>query len=313
MPVDEFMQLALVHPEYGYYIKQNPLGAKGDFTTAPEISQVFGELIALWVVDKIVSLNTNQPIQIVELGAGRGTLMADILRVIQKLVPQIYDTLKVVIIETSPALIKIQQQALERHNVTHNSNLGDLPNLPTIFIGNEFFDALPIKQFLELDGQLKEQCIKVDNGHLSFSLDLSKGKIYEVCPLAQTIMQRVSKHIQAYGVGGLFIDYGYKQGSSDTLQAVKNHKYHDVLQDIGDADITAHVDFGALIDIADKHGLSANYSTQGEFLSRLGIDIRTQILCKNKPHQQQLEIQNATSRLISPNQMGELFKVLEVD
>ena len=286
MPIDRFMELALSHPEHGYYMKRDPFGAKGDFTTAPEISQIFGEMIAVWAITAWEKIGSPAQVAVMEIGAGRGTLMADFLRAIKVMPsfkPQIH------IVDISPTLTQIQQEKIGVNNAVWHKQIPKL-DVPTIVIANEFFDALPIKQFV--NGV--ERKILTDGTNLYFSLPAEDGLIKEVCHAATSIMNRLSNEAAA----GIIIDYGYILESSkiDTLQALKGHKFHSVLEYIGDADITAHVDFHALAKLCKKPKIT----TQRNFLLAHGADVRAKMLGKEAD----------LERLISTTQMGNLFKVL---
>jgi SAM-dependent MidA family methyltransferase len=294
MPIDRYMELSNTH----YYSTRDPLGADGDFTTAPEISQIFGEIIAIWTIEKWVALGSPAEFALVELGAGRGTLMADLLRaarVMPVFQPQIH------IVEISPILREKQRAKLTRHpealaegskilRYAQNDRFiwhEQIPklNVPTIIIANEFFDALPIKQFS--DGV--ERKITLENGTLKFTLPAKN--IVEASPISEKIMTEIAANYS----GGIIIDYGYIMGSGDTFQALQNHKYVNPLENCGEADLTAHVNFSRLAEIC-----GGRITTQGEFLLHYGGAIRAKKLGREADF----------ARLVSPEQMGELFKVL---
>ncbi len=305
--VAEYMELALAHPEYGYYMQRDPLGAGGDFTTAPEISQVFGEIIGVWLAHQWQVIDAPQEAALVELGAGRGTLMADILRA-TKNVKGFHDAVSVHLVEISPALKQKQWKTLagKHPRIEWHESIDTLPELPLLLIANEFFDTLPIRQFIGDDERMVELD---DNGDLCFS---AAGKIRETCEPAISITKEIAQHIAQHGGGALIIDYGYMNGEQgDTLQAMKNHAYHPVLADAGNADITAHVDFLALARAAQEAGAIAHdIVPQGAFLMRLGAGERTTKLCEISNHAQQKSLIAGLKRLASPEEMGELFKVL---
>ena len=288
MPVDRYMQLCLTHPEYGYYMKQDPFGAGGDFTTAPEISQIFGEMIGIWAITRWERAKQPQECAVVELGPGRGTLMVDFLRAIRnvpKFTPEIH------MVEISPYLREMQRRKLQNHTVNWHDEFPKL-NIPTIVIANEFFDALPIKQFV---GE-KERKIIETKGELAFNLKVKSGIVKETCLSGIALMEKITAN--PHVIAGIIIDYGYQQSQGiDTLQAVKKHKYHDVLANPGEADLTAHVDFNALSRAAKK---PCRFYSQSEFLLAHGAVPRAKVLNKEKD----------LLRLTDPKQMGELFKVL---
>ena len=279
LPVDTYMEICNTH----YYATRDPFGTKGDFTTAPEISQIFGEMIGIWAITEWEKLKRPKDIAIMELGPGRGTLMADLLRAI-KIAPEFQP--EVHMVEFSPTLQEMQKKTLSKYNVTWHTEIPQLKK-KTLLVANEFFDALPIKQFTP-DG---ERLIHEKDGELYFN---SNEVTIEICPLLKPIMQDISKQCAA----GIIIDYGYfTPKGADSLQAVKNHKYHNLLEDPGEADLTSHVNFAELAANCQK---KPRLMTQREFLLAYGADVRAQIIGK----QQDLE------RLTAPDQMGELFKVL---
>jgi SAM-dependent MidA family methyltransferase len=283
MAVDRYMELCNTH----YYATRDPFGAKGDFTTAPEISQIFGEMLGVWAIMEWEKLKRPKKIAIMELGPGRGTLMADLLRAI-KLAPEFQPEIHLV--EFSPTLREMQKKTLSKHKVEWHEEIPKL-NMKTLVIANEFFDALPIKQYTP-EG---ERLIYEKDGELFFNAnDVS----IELSPLSKTIMQDISASTAA----GAIIDYGYfTPKGADTLQAVKDHKYHNVLEDPGEADLTAHVNFAELAaNCLTSGNKKPRLMTQREFLLAYGADVRAKILGK----------ENDLERLIAPGQMGELFKVL---
>jgi len=327
--VAEYMDLSLAHPQFGYYMRKDPFGSKGDFITAPEISQIFGELLGAWLADTWLQIGSPSPCLLRELGPGRGTLMADILRSTAK-VTGFHDALQIIMVETSPILREKQQETLKNlhSNIKWSTDLNKLPVLPLLLVANEFFDALPIRQFIRTETGLCERIISLDPQNperFCFALQqmgirLVKGGAYsedkeivETCPIARIIMGQIASHIKKYSGAGIVIDYGYTGGShGNTLQAVKNHGFHPVLENAGEADITAHVDFDALREILQENQV-AHYDVipQGVFLSRIGAEIRARNLIQAAATSQQAaEILNAINRLVSPMEMGTLFKTL---
>lgn len=330
MPLDAFMDLALAHPEHGYYRTRDPLGREGDFTTAPEISQMFGELLGLWTVDMWQKLGAPNAFNLIEFGPGRGTLMADALRA-AKLVPAFIDAANVVFLETSPALRAEQQKRVP--DALWIETVNALPAGPCIILANEFFDALPIKQFQKTDKGWQERCVALqsspneDTPAFKYSLaaaratpptlatkvrDAPEGSIAETCPLAQTIMKQMRDHFEVNSGAALIIDYGYKRSAAgDSFQALKKHKFIDPLADPGEADLTAHVDFEALTQPFDT-GTYYGPVEQGPFLKALGIQARANALCANASEHQRDDIASALKRLTDPGAMGSLFKVMAV-
>ncbi len=319
------MKLALTSEEYGYYANQNPFGVDGDFITAPEISQMFGEIVAAWIIDKLLSVEANNTrFQLIELGAGRGTLLADCLRIISKF-SSIAQKLDVIIIEASNQLIQVQKDRLSKYsgfNIRWQNNLDNLKNHFTLFIANEFFDALPIQQYQKIENQWYERIVVYNNKTdlLEFGLSKDKANIaadiqadfFEKSEESIAIMNLICEQIKQNHGAALIFDYGYFAGYADTLQAVKAHKFHPVLQDVGKADITAHVNFGALNKVAEDKGLLSRLATQRDFLIANGILIRAEKLMLQANDAQKEQIKSALHRLISVEEMGELFKVIEI-
>jgi NADH dehydrogenase [ubiquinone] 1 alpha subcomplex assembly factor 7 len=318
--IAQFMNEALAHPEHGYYQKQDPFGASGDFITAPEISQVFGELIGIWCADTWVAMGGGK-IAIAELGPGRGTLMQDLLRG-TKHIPNFHTNISIHMVETSPALTVIQQQKLSAYkNISWHQTIDSLPDEPLLIIANEFFDALPIIQYQKAHDGWHERLVGLDNtGELAIVLSSSMGDIFgdaadgavlEICPQGIAIVQSLATRIAKHGCGALIIDYGYATTDyRSTLQALKAHKYHNIFDNIGDADITAHVDFAAIAAAAKNIVNVSDVVTQGSLLLALGIKIREKQLLEKATAAQQADIISSTDRLINPEQMGSLFKAI---
>jgi len=334
LSVASFMAQALSDTQAGYYTTRDPLGTKGDFTTAPEISQMFGELIGLWCADYVLAeLRTAERLHLIELGPGRGTLMNDALRALSS-VPGLSQRLCVSLVEISPALREKQKETLLRWRQTMPIDWhGDLDgalrasDAPILLIANEFFDALPIRQFVRTKTGWQERMIGLDEtGGLAFKLagapvalaDLPQAKakasedaVIELCPAGEALAGTIGAALAERGGGGLIIDYGYARSApGDTLQAVRAHEYHPVLKAPGEADLTAHVDFEALARAAESAGAIAwSPLDQGPFLQALGIDQRTERLAAaNAGHAEQ--VQKARDRLCSEDEMGSLFKAV---
>lgn len=325
--IAEYMELALGHPEFGYYKKQRVFGAEGDFTTSPEISQVFGEMIGVWCVEAWAQLGAG-PVALVELGPGRGTLMSDLLRATRS-IDGFHDALTIHMVETSPALANQQYNTL-RHmhpRIEWLDHIGQLPaQKPLIIVANEFFDALPIRQHVKTADGLCERRVGWDEATQAFVFTLSPpglslaksstiipdGTVMESSPASRDLMRELVHKLRDQRGAALIIDYGYLgDAHQDTLQAVKNHVYHPVLKEPGEADITAHVDFASLMKIAYTEGMRTHgLSTQGRFLVKLGADVRLEALVKRAEPEQRDALISGVTRLISPQAMGELFKVL---
>lgn len=316
----DYMADCLMHPVHGYYTTRDPLGQGGDFITAPEISQMFGELIGLSLAQAWLDQGSPAQITLAEPGPGRGTLMADVLRA-TKAVPGFHAALTVHFIETSPVLRTSQAQCVP--GAIWHDTITTLPDQPLFVIANEFFDALPIRQFVREGGGWRERMVGVADGKLSLGLsptapiaaaehrleDTKDGDIIEICPALAGITQSISEKIATHGGAALIIDYGDWQSLGDTLQALRGHAHTDPLTDPGACDLTAHVDFAAIA----RHASPAKYtrlSTQGVFLERLGITERAQNLARAL-HGPALESHiKAHRRLTHPAEMGDLFKVM---
>ncbi|NQV46219.1 MAG: SAM-dependent methyltransferase [Rhodospirillaceae bacterium] len=333
LSIAEYMGLALGHPEYGYYRRGDPFGVDGDFITAPEISQMFGEIIGLWAAVMWQVAGSPKSFNLVELGPGRGTLMADMLRA-SAMMEGFGDAVSVHMVETSPAMRTLQEQSLKDSPLTRaaqwHDSLDSVPDGPLIVIGNEFLDALPIEQYFRAGDYWCPRVVDVkpDGDGLCFVLlppfdqvDLPPGladakpdSMIEFCPAGLDLATDISRRIAGHGGAALFIDYGHsKSGSSETLQAVKAHEFHDPLTDPGEADLTAHVDFGALAQRVFASGARAHGPvTQGKFLEDLGIFERADMLLESATEEQAEDIKGALKRLTGGHEMGALFKVLAI-
>lgn len=328
MPVSRFMAEALTHPTLGYYASRDPFGRDGDFITAPEISQMFGELIGMWCAHGWQQLGQPSAFLLVELGPGRGTLMADAIRACRG-VPGFLDAVDIRLVEVSPALREQQRNALAGIDITWHADIAELPDAPLLLIANEFFDALPIRQFQRHDDHWHERLINAGPAGLAYVLSpqpvadkllppavrqAPPDSIVELSPARAGVMTEIAARMTAAGGLGLVVDYGYaRTAPGDTLQAVKGHARHPVLQAPGTADITSHVDFQALTEAAVSAGAAAHGPLpQGRFLERLGIAARAAALSVKATPAQAAAIESATARLTGADQMGVLFKVLAV-
>ncbi|KQZ87265.1 ATP synthase subunit beta [Mesorhizobium sp. Root157] len=331
IPVSEYMALCLFDPREGYYTTREPFGAAGDFITAPEVSQMFGELIAVWLYQAWSAIGRPMPVTLAEIGPGRGTLMKDMLRTFERLDPAFFRNAAFAMIEASPRLAETQKQTLASMpaNVSWHESIVTLPPNPLLIVGNELFDAVPIRQFVRKGVGWRERMVGLsDNDDLAFfsgvaSLDPSllpedahdapEGTIVEIAPARSALMDLVAARVAADGGAGLFIDYGHLEpGVGDTLQAMKDHAYQDVLASPGEADLTAHVDFAALAETARAHGLSARLATQGDFLLTMGLLERAGRLGANADDAVRGKISGEVERLAGASQMGDLFKVLAI-
>ncbi len=321
MRLDRFMDLALGHPVHGYYMTRDPFGRAGDFTTAPEISQMFGEVIGALFVEIWRQMGAPAPFHLLECGPGRGTLMADMLRVMSKSAPDMLAAVNVHMLEMSPVLKARQAEALAVYNnVTWHEHLSTVPaDAPLLMIGNEFLDALPIRQFIMTAEGWREravgeglQFVEIETPDAPLYRGAKPGEIYELAPARTKFMQEIFKRLKTQGGYSLWLDYGYtKPGPGDTLQALRGHKYVPVLEDPGQADITAHVDFAVLAAAAKAADLCSHGPvTQGEFLQDLGIEARAAALSVKASPVQQDDIEKALHRLTHSDEMGALFKVI---
>jgi NADH dehydrogenase [ubiquinone] 1 alpha subcomplex assembly factor 7 len=329
IPVSRYMALALGHPRHGYYMTRDPFGAAGDFVTAPEISQMFGELIGIWCAEVWHAMGEPAHVHLVELGPGRGTLMSDLLRA-AKVVPAFRSSLDVHLVETSPVLAEAQHRTLSDAGVPvrWHKDAAALPDGPLIVVANEFIDALPIDQLVKTDAGWHERKVGLKDDKLAFALDpaplpriedglpaqlrgAQTGALLESRDL--TPVRELTTRIASHGGSALLIDYGHlRSGFGDTLQAVRSHTVVDPLENPGEADLTAHVDFEQLAIAAMQAGLhTLGPVTQGAFLRALGIDTRAERLKRDQSRETADAVDAALARLAAPSPgMGELFKVL---
>lgn len=328
----DYMQACLSDPDHGYYRVRDPLGALGDFITAPEISQVFGELIGIWSLSVWNSLGQPGPFKLIELGPGRGTMLNDALRA-ARILPGFLKNTSVHLTETSPVLRDKQKELLSHHAVEfswHDDPENIAPG-PSIIVANEFLDALPIHQLVFRGGKWFERMIGLDSkDELMFIHALkpftnhniiprlpqkvTDGDILEIRPAVSEVIRMLKKRSTLHPVVALFIDYGHSQTAyGDTFQAIKNHKFYPPLKTPGEADLTSHVDFGALKELANKSGMRTyGPLTQSHFLQKLGIQQRTEQLVKSSTPDKRRGIVEGVERLVAAGKMGELFKVLVV-
>jgi SAM-dependent MidA family methyltransferase len=321
LTVERYMGLCLQR----YYGSRDPLGRTGDFTTAPEISQMFGELLGLWAAATWQIMGCPGSFRLVELGPGRGTLMSDALRATAR-VPGFREAASVHLVETSLALRERQAAMLARAGAaaSWHSTFNEVPPGPAIVIANEFFDALPVRQFVRTERGWCERLVGLNKGRLTFGLaadpepglpDTGRaGEVLEVAAAGTRVAEELAARLVREGGGALIVDYGYwGPGSGDTLQAVKRHAFADPLEDPGEADLTAHVDFAQLARGAATAG-AAVYGPvpQGGFLAALGIQARAAALKTRASPAQAADIDAALHRLTAPDAMGELFKVLAI-
>ena len=322
--VARFMEMALTEPDLGYYMTRDPFGTEGDFTTAPEISQMFGEMIGLWAVVTWEAMGSPAPFVLAELGPGRGTLMADALRV-ARLRPQFIAAARIALVESSPALRARQKTTLAGHAPDWFDRFEDLPGGPMILLANEFFDALPVRQFVRRGAAWHERLVDAAEGHFRFVTgapvardDLptvaDEDAIAELNEAGTVLAHAIGRRLAVQGGAAVAIDYGHAMSAAgETLQAVRAHDYADPLTDPGSADITAHVDFAALARAAQAAGAQTfGPVPQGWFLAALGVLRRAERLAEGKDDKSRAMIETALKRLIAPSEMGNLFKVLAI-
>jgi len=328
IPVSRYMALCLSDPRHGYYTTRDPLGAAGDFTTAPEISQMFGELIGLWCAEVWRAMGAPRLFCLAELGPGRGTLMKDLLRA-AKVVPDFARAAEIHLIETSPVLTERQKHTLAETGarIHWHANADSLPEGPLIAVANEFVDALPIDQFVKTKEGWRERRVGIAGGKLAFGLDqaIVPGIAESLPPrlrkaFADSVLERrdlaplrgLARRVVKFGGAALIVDYGHRRTTlAHTLQAVRAHEFADPLELPGEADLTSLVDFEALANTVGALGAKpCGPIAQGVFLRRLGIEPRAQRLKQNADPKTRADIDAALHRLVGeqPRQMGELFK-----
>ncbi|QPC91274.1 class I SAM-dependent methyltransferase [Mesorhizobium sp. INR15] len=331
IPVNEYMALCLFDPRDGYYTTREPFGAAGDFITAPEISQMFGELVAVWLYQAWLAAGRPKPVTIAEIGPGRGTLMKDMLRTLSRLDPTLSTAASFALVETSPRLTEVQKQTLSglQAKMDWHETIDTLPRTPLFIVGNELFDAVPVRQFIRAGAGWRERMVGLDDddalrffagaGSVEAALlptdaeHAPQGAIVEIAPARTALMTALAERIARHGGAGLFLDYGHLQpGIGDTLQALRQHSHEDVLANPGEADLTSHVDFHALAATARAHGLDAHLSTQGGFLIAMGLLERAGQLGASADEAGREAISAQVERLAGPQAMGDLFKVLAI-
>jgi NADH dehydrogenase [ubiquinone] 1 alpha subcomplex assembly factor 7 len=332
MPVWRYMELCLMHPEHGYYVSRDPLGREGDFTTAPEVSQMFGELLGLWAASVWKSIGAPSAFRLIELGPGRGTMMADALRALRVL-PPLYQTISVHLVEINSVLRDKQRQTLSGlGNIAWHDTIDAVPEGPSIIFANEYFDVLPIHQAVKRESGWHERVVELDaNGRLAFGAAPAPtprfevllppllraapvGAVFEWRPDAE--MMKIATRLRDQDGAALIIDYGHlRSDAGDTFQAIARHSFTDPLKAPGQADVTAHVDFQALARAAEDLGARVHGPvTQGDFLQRLGIETRAATLMSKASPEISSDISAALKRLTGGGRggMGSMFKVLGV-
>ena len=332
MPVARYMQLCLAHPEHGYYLKRDPLGREGDFITAPEVSQMFGELIGLWAASVWSAMGAPEQVKFIELGPGRGTMMADALRALRVL-PPLYQSLTIHMVEVNPVLREKQRSTLSGvRNITWHDSIDDVLDGPAVIFANEYFDVLPIHQMVKRETGWHERTVELDKneklvfGHMGeptprFEVLLPPlvreapvGAIFEWRPDKE--IMKIARRVREQDGAALIIDYGHlRSDAGDTFQAIARHSFTDPLRNPGQADVTAHVDFQALARAAEDLGARVHGPvTQGDFLKRLGIETRAATLMAKATPEVSADIDGALKRLTETGRggMGSLFKVIGI-
>ncbi len=326
MSIADYMAECLLHPEHGYYATRDPFGRQGDFITAPEISQMFGELLGLALAQSWLDQGRPSPFTLAELGPGRGTLMADMLRA-TRAVPGFRQAARVVLVEASRTLRQVQRQTLEDEGVSWIGAAAELPEAPLFLVANEFFDALPIRQFTRAEGGWSERQVALEGERLVLKLappaplaalehrlaDTRPGDIVETCQPALPIVSELARRIARHGGAALIVDYGGWRSLGDTWQALRTHRPEDPLANPGEADLTAHVDFEPLARAARAEGAACSALVpQGVLLERLGITERARRLAAGLSGARLEAHVAAHRRLTHPQEMGTLFKALAI-
>tara|TARA_B100001989_G_scaffold174546_1_gene126121 strand:- start:780 stop:1820 length:1041 start_codon:yes stop_codon:yes gene_type:complete len=326
IPLDKFIYKSLYDKDYGYYIKKNPLGKKGDFITSPNISILFSEMISIWLISFWESLKKPKKINIVELGAGNGEMMSQIIKTLGNF-NEISLSANFLIIEKSPLLLKIQQNIIDKKKVSWIKNFKDIPKAPTIFLANEFFDAFPIKQFLKKSNNWYEKYISFKKNKFEvynkkvpskiiekyLGKDIKKENFVEYSPSAMKFVNKISNFIFKNNGGLLMIDYGFTSGKmKNTLQSVEKHRKINFLENPYNSDITHLINFKLYKKEFANSNLKSLITTQGNFLIKLGILKRAEIISKNYKFIKKADIFYRVKRLIDEKYMGSLFKVLFV-
>ena len=326
-PLDEFIDLSLYSKKFGYYMKKNPFGKEGDFITAPNISRLFSEMIAIWIVSFWQSLGSPKKFNLVELGAGNGEMMKILIESFKNF-PIFLDSCCFVIHEKSPTLKKIQKKKLIKTKIIWISKIEEIKKIPSIFIANEFFDSIPIKQFRKKNNLWYEKFVSLKDPKKAFffekKIDIKKVEkkinfkisqnqnFVEYSAKGLEYLKNISKIIKKNSGGLLLIDYGYNDKKMrNTLQAVSNHKFANILNNIGNVDITHNINFNFFKKFIQRmNGLKLNLTTQKNFLIKMGIKQRAEQISKNQNFLKKADIYYRLKRLIDEKQMGNLFRVL---
>ena len=327
LPLDKFINFSLYNKRFGYYMKKNPFGKEGDFITAPNISRLFSEMIAVWIISFWQSLGSPKKFNLIELGAGNGELMKVLIESFKNF-PVFFNSCNIIIHEKSNSLKKIQKKKFIKSKIIWLSKFNKINNYPCIFIANEFFDAMPIKQFTKKQNLWFEKFVNIKNQKNAYFLEkkvdikkierkinfkISQNQNFiEYSEVGIKYLKNISEIIKKNNGGLLLIDYGYTNGKmKNTLQAVSKHKFANILDDIGNVDITHNINFNLFKKYTEKMGgLKNNLTTQKKFLIKMGIRERAEIISRNQNFLKKSQIYYRLKRLIDDNQMGNLFKVM---
>tara|TARA_B100001063_G_scaffold220969_1_gene226242 strand:+ start:763 stop:1809 length:1047 start_codon:yes stop_codon:yes gene_type:complete len=325
--LDKFINYSLYNKNIGYYMKKNPFGKDGDFITAPNISRLFSEMIAIWTISFWKSLGSPKKFNLVELGAGNGEMMKDLIETFKNF-PDFFSSCNFIIHEKSPSLIKLQKKKLINTKINWVSKVNKIKKIPSIFIANEFFDAIAIKQFIKRGNKWFEKFVSLKSHENAFffekrvdlkkiekkiDLKISRNQNFiEYSELGLQYLKEISQIIEKNLGGLLLIDYGYTQKKmKNTLQAISNHKFANILNNIGNSDITHNINFNLFKKFIKKFdNLESNLTTQKKFLLKMGIKQRAELISKNLSFLKKSDIFYRLNRLINNNQMGNLFKVM---
>ena len=327
IPLDKFINLSLYDKKSGYYMKKNSFGMKGDFITAPNISRLFSEIISIWIISFWKSLGSPKKFNLIELGAGNGEMMKIVIESFQNF-PSLLNSCNFVIFEKSPSLINVQKKKLTKNKVVWISKINKINNNPSIFIANEFFDAIAIKQFKKKKDSWFEKFVNFKKQNNAFFLDkkinikkiekkinfqISKNQNFiEYSELGLNYLKSISEIIKKNTGGLLLIDYGYTEKKmKNTLQAISNHKFANILENIGNIDITHNINFDLFKKFTKQVcGLDSNLTSQRNFLIKMGIEQRAEIISRNQSFLKKADVYYRLKRLIEKKQMGNLFKVM---
>ena len=327
LSLDKFINLSLYNKKFGYYMKKNPFGEKGDFITAPNISRLFSEMIAIWAISFWESLGSPKKFNLIELGAGNGEMMSILIQTFQKF-PIFFKSCNFIIHEKSPSLIKIQKKKLIKSKIIWVSKIEKIKKIPSIFLANEFFDSIAIKQFRKRNNLWFEKFVNIKDQNKAIffekKIDIKKvekkinfrishnQEFIELSEKGLEYLKIISKMIKKNTGGLLLVDYGYTDKKmKNTLQAISNHKFANILENIGNVDITHNLNFNFFKKFTKQiGGLNSNLTTQKNFLIKMGIKQRAEIISKNQNFSKKADIYYRLKRLIDDKQMGNLFKVM---